>query len=778
MAGTAFTRQVGNLPADVTSFVGRRHELAEIRRLLSVSRLVTLTGVGGVGKTRLALRAAFEQHRAFDEVWLADLSGLDDPALVGQTVAATVGLRDQTTGSPVRALSEFLSTRRTLLVLDNCEHLLDAVATLADTLLRGIPELRILTTSRQSLGIMGERVMRVAPFPVPESDGARTLKALERYDAVTLFTERAAAVLPGFTLDDGNREAVATLCRRLDGIPLAIELAAVRLRTLSVDGLVERLDDRYRWLTGGSRTAVPRQRTLHALIDWSFQLLSPAERTLWTRMSIFPGHFDLEAAEAVCSGDGIAREDVLDLLDAVVDKSLLLREEHAGDVRYRMLETLREFARTREPGPDEHRALARRHRDFYLRLTGQAAAEWFGPRQVSWFSRLRQEQANLRAALEFCLREPGEAAIGLRMATDLHRPHWLPNSLFIQGRHWIDHMLDAEPDRTAARAQGLCTTAWLAFTQGDAAAGEPLLEQARDLARELHDPESLSQVCLVSGKAAHNRGDFEQAVPLLEEAVTLLTAAGDGFAVATALLALADATGCLGDRARAEELFEQGLALSADRDESWCRSWTLAIFAIHLWRQSDNERATAAAREGLLLGRAFDDRLSLATAVEVLAWILSAEGQHTKAARMLGAADAIARTVGVSTLRMGRYVEQHEECVAVLENQLGAKRLARAMQQGGRLTLEEAVAEALGAEPSSEEAEATASAASPLTARELEIAELISQGLSNKEIAAALVVAQRTAEGHVEHILAKLGYTSRAQIAAWMTAQKAEQDGT
>ncbi|GII30824.1 ATP-binding protein [Planotetraspora mira] len=778
MAGTAFTRQVGNLPADVTSFVGRRHELAEIRRLLSVSRLVTLTGVGGVGKTRLALRAAFEQHRAFDEVWLADLSGLDDPALVGQTVAATVGLRDQTTGSTVRALSEFLSTRRTLLVLDNCEHLLDAVATLADTLLRGIPELRILTTSRQSLGIMGERVMRVAPLPVPESDGARTLKALERYDAVTLFTERAAAVLPGFTLDDGNREAVATLCRRLDGIPLAIELAAVRLRTLSVDGLVERLDDRYRWLTGGSRTAVPRQRTLHALIDWSFQLLSPAERTLWTRMSIFPGHFDLEAAEAVCSGDGIAREDVLDLLDAVVDKSLLLREEHAGDVRYRMLETLREFARTREPGPDERRALARRHRDFYLRLTGQAAAEWFGPRQVSWFGRLRQEQANLRAALEFCLREPGEAAIGLRMATDLHRPHWLPNSLFIQGRHWIGHMLDADPDRTAARAQGLCTTAWLAFTQGDAAAGEPLLEQARDLARELDDPVSLSQVCLVSGKAAHNRGDFEQAVPLLEEAVTLLTAVGDGFAVATALLALADATGCLGDRARAGELFEQGLALSADRDESWCRAWTLAIFAIHLWRQGDNERATAAAREGLLLGRAFDDRLSLATAVEVLAWILSAEGHHTKAARMLGAADAIARTVGVSTLRMGRYVEQHEECVAALENQLGAKRLARAMQQGGRLTLEEAVAEALGAEPSSEEAEATASAASPLTARELEIAELISQGLSNKEIAAALVVAQRTAEGHVEHILAKLGYTSRAQIAAWMTAQKAEQDGT
>ncbi|GAA4562272.1 ATP-binding protein [Planotetraspora kaengkrachanensis] len=776
MAGTAFARQVGNLPADMTSFVGRRHELAEIRRLLSVSRLVTLTGVGGVGKTRLALRAAFEQHRAFDEVWLADLGALDDPALVGETVATTVGLRDQTAGHPVRALSEFLASRRTLLVLDNCEHLLDAVAALADTLLRGIPELRILATSRQSLGIMGERVMRVAPLPVPEGDGARTLKALERYDAVTLFIERAAAVLPGFTLDDGNRDDVAALCRRLDGIPLAIELAAVRLRTLSVRGLVERLDDRYRWLTGGSRTAVPRQRTLHALIDWSFQLLSPAEQMLWTRMSVFPGNFDLEAAEAVCSGDGIAREDVLDLLDGVVDKSLLLREEHTGDVRYRLLETLRAFARARDGGPDEHRALARRHRDFYLRLTDQAAAEWFGPRQVAWYTRLKLEQDNLRAALEFCLREPGEAATGLRMATDLHRPHWLPNSLFIQGRHWIGRMLEAEPGRTEARARALCTAAWLAFTQGDAPAGEPLLEEATGLARELDDPVSLSQVRLISGKAAHNRGDFEGAVPLLEEAVTLLTAAGDGFAVAIALLALADATGCLGDPARAGDLFERGLAWSADHEESWCRAWTLAIFAIHLWRQGENERATAAARESLVLGRAFDDRLSLATAVEVLAWILAAEGHHPKAARMLGAADAIAQTVGVSTLRMGRYVEQHEECVAALTGQLGAKRLARAMQQGGRLTLEEAVAEALGGERAGEEPETAASAASPLTARELEIAELIAQGLSNKEIAAALVVAQRTAEGHVEHILAKLGYTSRAQIAAWMTAQKADQD--
>ncbi|GII53761.1 LuxR family transcriptional regulator [Planotetraspora thailandica] len=788
MAGTAFARQVGNLPADVTSFVGRRQELAEIRRLLSVSRLVTLTGVGGVGKTRLALRAASDQHRAFDAVWLVDLSVLDDPSLVAPAIAETVGLRDQTTESPMRALSAFLAARRTLLVLDNCEHVLDATAELADCLLRAAPELRILATSRRSLGITGERTMPVAPLPVPGPNGRRTLKSLERYDAVTLFADRAAAVLPGFTLDEDNGEAVAALCRRLDGIPLAIELAAVRLRTLSVGGLVERLSDRYRWLTGGSRTAPPRQRTLQALIDWSFQLLPACERALWTRMAIFPGHFDLDAVEAVCSGGDVGRDDVLDLVDALVDASMVLREEHDGAVRYRVLETLREFALARLGGVDSEECgmLARRHRDWYGTLVRQAAGDWFGPRQVAWFFRLRLEEANLMAALESCLREPGEAETGLRLAFDLYRTHWLPASLFIQGRQWLTRMLEAAPRPSAVRAQVLCAAASMAFAQSDAATGEPLLREATNLARELGDPASGALACMVAGKAARDAGEFDRAAPLLEEAAERLTACGDLSGLASALLALADTSSCLGDDERAEGLFKRGLDLSAAHEESWCRAWTLTIFAVHLWGRVRDAEALAAARESLPLARAFDGgavggaagreasdgRLSLATSIEVIAWILTGQGQHVRAARLLGAAEAIAGEAGVSTARMGRYAEHHEQCASALQEALGGKGFARATHHGGRLSVDQAVAEALGDEPAREEAGEAASDTSPLTARELEIAELIAQGLSNKEIAAALVVAQRTAEGHVEHILAKLGYTSRAQIAAWMTARK------
>ncbi|MCT9932326.1 LuxR C-terminal-related transcriptional regulator [Planotetraspora sp. A-T 1434] len=780
MGGTAFTRQVGNLPADVTSFVGRRQELAEIKRLLTASRLVTLTGVGGVGKTRLALRAASEQHRAFDGVWLIDLAGLDDPSLVPQAVAATVGLCDQAVTNPVEALSEFLSTRRTLLVLDNCEHLLDVCAALASRLLRAAPELRILATSRQSLGISGERAMNVTPLSVPDSGRPPpTPKELERYDAITLFADRAAAVLPGFVVDDRNQEAVATLCRRLDGIPLAIELAAVRLRSLSINALVERLGDPYRWLTCGSRTAVPRQRTLHALVDWSFQLMPTPEQMLWTRMSIFPGHFDLDAVEGVCVGDGIEPEDVLDLLDAVVDKSLLQREEHGGEVRYRMLETLREFGQMRLTGPDERRALLRRHRDWYRRLAEQAAAEWFGPGQASWFARLKLDQVNFRAAMEFCLREPGEAETGLRMATDLHRPHWLPNAFFLEGRHWLDRMLAAAPEPTATRAEALCVDAWLAFMQGDTEAGHPLIEEGTALADKLGDPVSMAQASSVSGKAAYYSGDLARATGLLDEAVARHTANGDCFGVVTAALTLAAALGSGGDAARATALFEECLSLAADHGESWCRAWVLTVFALHMWQLGETPRATSLARESLLLGHAFEDRLNVASNIEALAWIMASEGRHERAACLLGAADAVGGTVGISALLLKRQVEFHEKCVASLREAMGDKAFNRARRHGTRLTVEQAVAEALGDRPDKRaqpEKPAAEPPPSPLTAREREIAELIAQGLSNKEIAAALVVAQRTAEGHVEHILAKLGFTSRAQIAAWMTTQKASQE--
>ncbi|NJP27939.1 LuxR family transcriptional regulator [Microbispora sp. SCL1-1] len=786
------TRQVGNLPADLTSFVGRRHELAEIRRLLSVSRLVTLTGVGGVGKTRLALRAAAEQRRAFDSVWLVDLSTVTDPALVAETVAATMGVRDETADCPLDALERVLSSQRTLLVLDNCEHLRDACAVLADRLLRAAPELRILATSRQSLGITGEHRMKVSPLPVPEPDRPLNRRSLELYDGISLLTERAAAVLPGFAVTEDNQAAVAELCRQLDGIPLAIELAAVRLRALSVNALVERLRDRYRLLTGGSSAAVPRQQTLHALVDWSFQLLPAAERTLWTRLSIFPSHFDLDAVEAVCAGDGIERDDVLDLLDALLDKSLLLREEHEGTVRYRMLDTLREFGRMRLGGPAERRALQRRHRDHYFLLARQAAAEWFGPDQSSWLRRLNLEHANLRTAMDFCLQEPGEAETGLRMALCLNDPCWLANAFYNEGRHWLDRMLWAAPEPTVLRALALCADTELVLIQGDIDRGRRLLAESRALAEGLGDPEVLAHTSLMAGMTEHYSGDYAKANRLLERAVAEEEAVGTLSGLLTALITFAADVGYLGDHARATELFERALALTEAHGERTGRAWVYTIFAIDLWQAGENARALAMAREALLLTRDLGDRLNIAMSMEVIAWVQAGEGRHALAARLLAAAEEIGRSVGMTPCRDKRFTEFHGRCLDDLRTRLGDRALSRETRRGQRLTMHEAIEEAIGdraereparvdetvaeAEPTPPEHPAAAAPAaepSPLTRREQEIAELIAQGQSNKEIACSLVISQRTVEGHVEHILDKLGFASRAQIAAWMAARRA-----
>ncbi|GAA0378606.1 LuxR family transcriptional regulator [Microbispora corallina] len=782
----ALVRQIGNLPADLTSFVGRRRELAEIRRLLSVSRLVTLTGVGGVGKTRLALRAAAEQHRAFDAVWLVDLTALDDPALVAETVAATLGVQSEI--NPVDALARVLTGQRTLLVLDNCEHLRDACASFANRLLRGVPDLRILATSRQSLGIIGEHQMRVAPLALPEPGRPLTGRALELYDGVCLFVERASAVVPGFRLTPDTTADVVELCRRLDGIPLAIELAAVRLRALSVGTLVERLTDRYACLTSGSRTVAPRQRTLHALVDWSYQLLSPPERTLWSRMSVFPGHFDLEAVEDVCVCGDVEPEDVLDLIDALLDKSLLLREEHHGEVRYRMLETLREFGRLRLDGPDERRSLARRHRDHYLALLERAAGEWFGPAQAGWFARLRLEQAHLRGALEFCLHERGEADVGLLMAALLYETYWLPNAFYSEGRHWFDLLLKSAPEPTAVRAEALCADAQLAFMQGDTAVAELLVGEGLALAEKLGHAKGLALGSLVSGIAAHQHGDYARAAVLLEEAVAGHTAAGDGLAALVGLLTLAATAGSLGEEDRERRLFERSLALAESGGDSWIRSWVLTVVAVHAWQRGDAERATGLARESLVVGRDFDDRLALATTFEVLGWIFETGRRDASAARMLGVAEELCRAAGVSTQRVASYSQSHERCVIALRERMGERAFDRALRQGERLTLDDAVAEALGSRPDEApgaepderlgedrpgRGERAGPEPSPLTGREREIAELISQGFSNKEISSALVIAQRTTEGHVEHILTKLGFSSRTQIAAWVTARKA-----
>src|SRR5215472_7268756 len=399
--------RTGKLRGELTEFIGRRSELALVRRALSPARLVTLTGPGGIGKTRLALRAADSARRAFrDGAWLTELGGLRDPGLLVPEVARSLGLSDQSGRWAVANLSDYLADRQLLLVIDQCEHLADACAVLADALLRACPGLRIIATSRHVLGVAGEVTVAVPPMTIPPTTIPAEAGNLLRYEAMQLFTGRAAAVLPGFALDVDNASAVASICRRLDGIPLAIELAAVRLRSLSPGQILERLDSRFPLLSGGGPADQPHHRTLYAALDWSYSLLTGVEQGMWRQVSVFAGSFDLDAAEAICAGDGITAAEVADLVDGLVAKSVLSCAAGPGPARYRLLDTIGEFGLLKLRADGSEREFRVRHRDWYAALA--AGQEAFGPRRAEWLAALDTDHQNIRAALAFCLSEPSE----------------------------------------------------------------------------------------------------------------------------------------------------------------------------------------------------------------------------------------------------------------------------------------------------------------------------------------------------------------------------------
>ncbi|WP_113701386.1 ATP-binding protein [Nonomuraea lactucae] len=763
--------ETGGLPAELTSFVGRRHEIAEVKRLLSGSRLVTLVGVGGVGKTRLALRVAADVRRAFpDGVCLVELAALESPELLVRAVTEALKIVDLTPRSPVEVLADRLRDKRMLLVLDNCEHLLHDCTVLAETLVRSAPDLRILATSRQALGAVGEQTMVVPALPLPDRDGARLSTAsLQRSDAVRLFAERATAVVPSFAITDGNRDAVARVCRRLDGIPLALELAAVRLRMLSVEQLLERLEDRFGLLTG-SRTVLPRQRTLRALIDWSHTLCTEQEQLLWARLSVFAGSLDLEAAEQVCSGEGIAAEEIVDLVIGLVDKSILIREEHRSGVRYRLLDTIRQYGRDRLRESGQEAPLRRRHRDWYHELAiggsqgwfGPDFQGWFGPQQVTWYQRLRIEHDNLRTALDFCLATRGETQPGLVIATAL-RYYWIASDSPQEGRSWLDRLLAADPEPTPARARALTLSARLAVLQSDFTVAASLLEEARELGQRFEDPAIKGGAAYVAGLAALLQRDLAGGLVHLETAREFCWVNDDLMGVTNSMIYLATVHSLLGHTARAVKGFEECLAICEPRREHWFRSYTLWTYGIEVWRQGDVERAIAMEREAIRLKEPFDDGLGVALCVEALAWMSSDDARRS--AVLLGALREIWRSFGGPLF--GYLAEYHDACELAARAELGDRAFEVAFRKGAGLTAAEAVEYAMRDDAQVGEPEPEAS---PLTPRELEIARLVARGMSNKAIAAALVIAQRTAEGHVEHILSKLGFNSRVQIAAWVSS--------
>ncbi|MFC4588930.1 ATP-binding protein [Sphaerisporangium corydalis] len=765
------------LPAEVTSFVGRRREVAEVKTLLSRSRLVTLTGAGGVGKTRLAARVASDVRRAFpDGVWPVELAPLDDPDLLPQTLMEVLGLRQDLTRSPMESVIDHLTGKKALLVLDNSEHLLHACAVLAEELLASLPELWIIVTSRQPLRIGGEQTLAVMPLAVPGTDAARlSTDALAHVDAVRLFVERAEAVLPGFTITDENRDAVERICRRLDGLPLAIELAAVRLRALSVQQLLDRLDDRFRLLTAGSRVVSQRHQTLRALIDWSYDLCTGPERLLWARASVFRGGLDLEAAEGVCSGDGIEREDVIDLVIGLVEKSVLVREDHPQGVRYRLLETIRQYGGDRLAESGQERDLWRRHREYYRDLAAQARAQLFTGSQVRWLERLRLDHGNLRVALKSSF-DCGEPEEGLRAAIDLLY-HWRTGHHSDEGRHWVGHGLHVVTEPSELRARALWGDAWMAILEGEIEYAVSRLEECRVLAERLGLDSVLAYVALFSGMVDLYQGDTKPAIKLFEEALAAHRACGDETGEVLALTRLCLAHSFEGDSDRAVAAGEEALRICDARGEEWHRSYAIMALGIDAWRRGDVVRAGDLAKESLRFDGTLRDRPGMGVNVAVLAWITASEGQYERAARLLGILRGVWRTDGAPMSGFGHLVAYHDECEFRMHQALGEPGFKAEVQRGARLSEEDALAFALEIGTSAADCSPGVVRTSPLTRREGEIARLVAQGLSNKEIAAALVIAQRTAEGHIEHILSKLGFHSRAQIAVWVAEQARGAEG-
>ncbi|WP_410639111.1 ATP-binding protein [Amycolatopsis sp. lyj-346] len=757
--GARSRRSAGNLPAELTSFVGRRHELGEAKRLLSAARLVTLTGSGGVGKTRLALRTAADVRRAFpDGVWLVELADVGDPHLVPNTVATAFGLRG--TSDQAAGLAEYLEDKQLLLVLDNCEHVADECATLVAKLLAGSGGLRVLATSRHTLHVEGEHLLHVEPLPVPRAGDTGG-----PVEAVTLFADRAAAVSPGFALTPDNRATVSRICRRLEGIPLAIELAAVRVRVLSAEQVLERLDDRLGLLTARPAAVQPRRRTLEAAIDWSFALCTPAEQRLWAQASVFPGGFDLDAAEHVCAPAANGGGSTLDVVTGLVDKSIVRRQNgtfgrHAW---YRMLETVREYGGARLAEGDEAGVRARLA-GYYADLARRYRAEGFGPRQSEWLGRLRREHANLRAVLEHCLSGPGQASQALDIAASLWN-FWFGGGLVPEGCGYLRRGLEQCGEHTLVRARALYAMAFLAIQTG--APHADLLAELTELAEEFDDERLRAGHAECAGMATFFTGDLTGGEELLERALAGYRTAGDALLVFDTLILLAAARFFLGDP-RGAAAAEEALALTDRYEARWSRGYALWAVAIHRWRADQPRQAADLLHEAVALR--LPDRTLLAFLVEALAWCHSAEGEHDRVARLLGGAGAVWRLSGARVGEMSPYQGIDEQCAALARKALGDDAFDAAFADAAGSGLDEVVRYALRERPATPVA---GPAADPggLTRRQREIAGLVARGMSNKEIAAALVLSGRTVEGHVENILVKLGLTSRTQVASWLAGQ-------
>ena len=798
-----------NLPAPRSSFVGRESELRDLKRDLAMTRMLTLTGAGGCGKTRLALEAARDLVGIFpDGVWLVELASLSEGTLVAQAVATALGVQEQPERPLTDTLVDFLRAKRALLVLDNCEHLLDAVARLADALLNSCSHLKVLATSRESPNVEGELNWAVPSLSAPSRELPPTFEELAVYESVRLFVERARHRNPAFTLTPTNADAVARICGRLEGIPLAIELAAARAGLLSAEEIAARLDDSLGLLIAGSRTASPRQRTLRGTLDWSHELLSEHERELFARLSVFAGGWTLEAAEAVGAGGDTDQSVVFDPLSGLVEKSLVVAEATGRGARYRLLEPVRQYASERLEGAEGDEIL-RRHAYYFLNLAEYAEPELRGPEDVEWLERLEVEHDNLRAALSWSS-EVGEAELVLRLAGALWM-FWEAHGHYSEGRMWLERA-PAEDDSlpVAARLKALEAMCSIAFDQWDLDRGEAAAHAGIRLCARAGTARNLSAPFRTGlSFAAYVRGDAQRAKDLLEESLMLCREADDKVGMADALFFLGHALLNLGDHEQAKRLFEKGAVLCRGvgytyrlpdflhsrgylflLDGDYERGSALSEEAAALFRdrgykgglelvldnlgwatllQGNHERSKATFRESLKLCGELGDRVVASWSLEGLACISAAEGLSGPATRLFGAAEELREAVGDENLPednawRGPYL-------AAVRLHLDEESWREAKSEGRAMSMDEAIEYALS-EPkplpslSLETKRSSSDEPPPLTPREKELAVLIARGLTNRNIAETLVLSQHTVDKHVKNILKKLGIHSREQVAS------------
>jgi predicted ATPase/DNA-binding SARP family transcriptional activator len=767
-----------NLPAPRDSFVGRAREMTEVKRELAMTRLLTLTGAGGSGKTRLALEVARDLVDLYaDGVWLVELAHLSEGELVAQAVAGALGVKEQPGQALTDTLIDVSRSKHMLLVLDNCEHLINAVAHLVDVLLDSCPRLRVLATSREMLSVPSEVRWFVPTLSVPDPQGLFSVRELEGSEAVRLFAERSKQRDPAFELTSHNAQAVAGICRRLNGVPLAIELAAARVGTLSVEQISVRLDDSLKLLTGGNRTATPRQQTLRGTMDWSYELLDEPERRLFRRLSVFAGGWSLEAAEAIASGEGVGEGEVLDLLSGLVSKSLLITEDaREGGLRYGMLEPVRQYGQDKLEEAGETEEIGRRHAEFFVVLVEEEPeAGLRGPEQATWLHRLEVEHGNFRTALSWAF-EREEAELGLRLSGALGG-FWQRQGYWSEGQKWLEAALSqANGSPASIRAKALARAGWLAWEQGDYQQALAWQEESLTLFRGSGDAKGIADSLNDLGWLALHRGDLNRATELLEvslrrfrelgqstlevadtlralalvasskgnliratalaeEALASCREGGDSAGVAKCLHNLGWITMVRGDHAQATQLLEESFTWYQEAGQR-TPSYALIDLGLAALGQGDQERATRVLKEAVALTSQSGGRQNVPTSLAAMAMLAASQERARRTARLWGAAqslrEAITRPVRHDErLVYGRYLAATR---VTLDDSIWEEELA----EGQTMTLEEAVEYALSEEeptaplPFSSE-QPSAEEVRTLTRREKEIAALLARGLTNRQ---------------------------------------------